>query len=885
MWLSSYARRLLKKILNITPIFPIFKQMMADCTLTPTEKMTPNLLTHPIFRDYYDIHQSYGELVGEDGKIRPHWETFFQTYTKLGETEINNRNTDTLRLLKENGVTYNIYGDPNGLNRPWKLDNIPFLISKDEWHSIESGLSQRAQLLNLVLEDIYGERNLIKKGIIPMELVYNHSGFLRPCSGVKQPGKHQLILYSADVAKSTEGKLWVVNDRTQAPSGSGYALENRTTMTRVIPELFNGLKVRHLSPYFTSLRNGLNEIAPHGNLNPRIVILTPGSKNETYFEHSYLSSYLGFTLVQGNDLIVKDNFVWLKTLGGLERVDVILRRVDDVYCDPLELRPDSQLGIPGLLQCARSGNVSIANPLGSSVLENPGLMPFLQQISRYFLSEDLILPTIASWWCGQPKELSYVLDNIQNLVIKKIHRSPTGSSSIDGASLSPIQLEACKQLIKANPAMYVGQEKVEISLSPSLIEGRIVPQKVLYRTFLVSNQDQYLAMAGGLVRSSSDASNFIISSQSGGFSKDAWIISPEPGRVISTLKEIPDGVAETYHDMLPSHAAENLFWVGRYTERVLGNARFLRTVMQFLAEGNKLITENSRETERNLFESFTRYSYTLPGFVGEEAEEIFADPWKELKDVLFNEKRPGGIRYNFLQFHKAIHEVRDHWSTDTWRVIRGMEEELQNGVPLTHHGHLQMIHTLDNLITSTVAFIGLNRESISREQGWIMLDLGRKLEQSLLVITMLKTTLVKKNKDQVEYNLQQSVLMSNESLVNYRYKYRRPLQSLLVIDLLLFDPNNPRSLTYQVVRLKSYLQNLPKNGAGYSLTEYERLILEADTLIKLADKNELAKADGEEYAKLNSFLSKLYNILSAIPGVLSKAFFKHELTPKTIILR
>jgi len=478
-----------------------------------------------------------------------------------------------------------------------------------------------------------------------------------------------------------------------------------------------------------------------------------------------------------------------------------------------------------------------------------------------------------------------VLDNIRNLVIKKIHRNPTGSSSIDGASLSAIQLEACKQLIKANPAMYVGQEKVQISLSPSLIDGKIVPQKVLFRSFLVSNQDKYVAMAGGLVRSSADAGNFNISSQSGGFSKDAWIISPEPGRVVTVLKETPEEVAETYHDMLPSHAAENLFWVGRYTERVLGNARFLRTVMQFLAEGNKLITENNRQTERNLLEAFTRYSFTLPGFIGEEAEEVYADPWKELKDVLSNEKRPGGIRYNFLQFHKAIHEVRDHWSTDTWRVIRGMEEALQNGIPLSHHGHLQMIHTLDNLITSIVAFIGLNRESISREQGWIMLDLGRKIEQSLLVITMLRTTLVKKNNDQVEYNLQQSVLMSNESLVNYRYKYRRPLQNLLVIDLLVFDPNNPRSLIYQVVRLKAYLQNLPRNNSVTSITEYERLILEADSLLRLADKHELADSEENGYVKLESFLSKLYNILSAIPGVLSKAFFKHELTPKTIILR
>jgi uncharacterized circularly permuted ATP-grasp superfamily protein/uncharacterized alpha-E superfamily protein len=859
--------------------------MLADCTLIAPEKMNPNLLANPIFRDYFNIHQSYGELTDENGEVRPHWETFFQSYTGLGNEEMNSRNSDTLRLLKENGVTYNIYGDPNGLNRPWKLDNIPFLISKPEWASIESGLSQRAQLLNLILEDIYGERNLIKEGILPMELIYNHAGFLRPCCGIRQPGKHQLILYSADIAKSTEGKIWVVNDRTQAPSGSGYALENRTTMSRVIPELFSGLKVRHLSPYFSALRNGLNEIAPHQNLNPRIVILTPGSTNETYFEHSYLSSYLGFTLVQGNDLIVKDNFVWLKTLGGLERVDVILRRVDDIYCDPLELKADSQLGIPGLLQCVRSGHVSLANPLGSSILENPGLMPFLQLISRHFLSADLILPTIATWWCGQAKELKYVLENIKSLVIKKIQRSATGSSSIDGASLSAAQLEVVKQQIKANPALYVGQEKVEISLSPSLIDGKIVPQKVLFRSFLVSNQDEYVAMAGGLVRSSADASNFLISSQSGAFSKDAWIISPEPGRVMNVLKDAPETIAETYNDMLPSHAAENLFWVGRYTERILGNARFLRTIMQFLAEGNKLITENNRQTERNLLEAFTRYSFTLPGFTGEEAEKIFADPWKELKNILFDEKRAGGIKYNFLQFHKAIHEVRDHWSTDTWRVIRGMEEGLQNGISLSHHGHLQMIHTLDNLITSVVAFIGLNRESISREQGWIMLDLGRKIEQSLLVITMLKTTLVKRNNEQVEYNLQQSVLMSNEGLVNYRYKYRRPLQNVLVIDLLLFDPNNPRSLTYQVVRLKNYLQNLPKNKDGRSLTDYERLILEADTLLKLADKNELAVSTGEKYENLEIFITKLYSILGAIPGVLSKAFFKHELTPKTIILR
>jgi uncharacterized circularly permuted ATP-grasp superfamily protein/uncharacterized alpha-E superfamily protein len=849
--------------------------------------MAPNLLSNPLFRDYLNNNYPYDELVGEDGKLRPHWETFFRSYGQLGNDEIFSRNNDILRLLKENGVTYNIYGDPSGLNRPWKLDIIPFLISRAEWTAIESGLLQRAELLNLVLEDIYGEGKLIRERILPMELIYNHAGFLRQCSGIRPPGKHQLILYSADIARSTNGKIWVVNDRTQAPSGSGYALENRTTLTRIIPELFNGIKVRHLSPYFSALRNGLNEIAPHNNLNPRIVILTPGSNNETYFEHSYLSSYLGFTLVQGNDLVVKDSYVWLKTMGGLEKVDVILRRVDDIYCDPLELKEDSQLGIPGLLQAVRRGHVSIANPLGSSVLENPGLMPFLQPVARYFLSADLLIPTIASWWCGQPKELNYVLENIPSLVIKKIHRSSTGSSSIDGASLSTQQRSELKQQIKAQPSLFVGQEKVEISFTPSLINGKIEPRKTLFRSFLVSNKEGYVAMTGGLCRTSSDPGNFIISSQMGGFSKDAWIISPEPGRVLNVLKEVPEKTAMSYNDMLPSHAAENLFWAGRYTERILGNARFLRTVMQFVAEGNKLVTENTTQTERTLLIALTRYSYTFPGFTGKGRETPFADPWKELKDVFFNEKRGGSLKYNFLQFQKAIHEVRDHWSTDTWRVVRGIEEELQQDISLSHHGHLEMLHTLDKLITSIVAFIGLNRESISREQGWIMLDTGRKIEQSLLLITLLKATLVERHAEEIEYNLQQSVLMSNESLVNYRYKYRRPIQSLLVLDLLLFDPNNPRSLTFQVDRLKTYLQILPKNQTGYSLPEYERLIGEADDLLKRTDKNELAvsAANDTTYKKLEGFLSGMYALLSAIPDVISKIYFKHELTSQPVISR
>jgi len=850
--------------------------------------MTATTQSGSFLQHYSGTGAFYDELLGADGQLRPHWQTFFQSFGKLGLGEVLNRNQDVLRLLKENGVTYNIYSDPTGFNRPWSLDLIPFLINREEWQTIESGLVQRVTLLDLILKDIYGEQRLIKSRLLPPELVYNHPGFLRQCMGIRQPGKHSLIFYAADIGRSADGRIWIVNDRTQAPSGSGYALENRMAMARILPELFSGLKVRRLSGYFNALRNALTEIAPAQKDAPRIVILTPGPGNETYFEHSYLSSFLGFTLVQGNDLMVKDNYVWLKTLGGLEKVDVILRRVDDIYCDPLELKEDSQLGVPGLLHAVRSGNVSIANPLGSSILENAGFMPFIQNISRHLLGEDLILPTVASWWCGQPKEMDYVLANIPSLVIKRIYRNPSASSTVDGGTLSAKQVQELKQQLKAHPWLYVAQEKINFSSTPSLVDGKIEPRNALFRNFLVSNNDGYTAMAGGLTRTTADLGAFIISNQLGGISKDAWIISPEPGRVLNVHKDIertPVASARPNGDgnMLPSHTAENLFWVGRYTERILGNARFLRTVMQLVAEGNRPQAEDELQVEECLLQALTCYTYTYPGFLSDDAKQKMQKPWEELTDVLFNEERSGGLSHSLALFNRAVYAVRDHWSTDTWRVVRAMEETWASAIAGTQPGHLRKLHALDDLITSMVAFIGLNRESISREQGWIMLDTGRKIEQSLLLITMLRATLVYRFDEPVAYELQEALLTSHESLVNYRYKYRAHLQLPLVLDLMLFDPNNPRSLVYQLDRLKAYLSNLPKAGASpHQLGEHERLILEAYTLLKLSDKDQLSLPGGTENSALDAFLSKMYSLLQTIPDVISKTYFKHAQAQKQL---
>jgi uncharacterized circularly permuted ATP-grasp superfamily protein/uncharacterized alpha-E superfamily protein len=840
--------------------------------------MVSNIHSASILPGYLVNQYSYDEMLGLDGNLRPHWQAFFQSFAQMGKGEVQNRNSEISRLLKENGVTYNIYGDSSLLNRDWNVDAIPFMMGRDEWEKAEAALKQRAELLNLLLQDIYGDQKLIKKGIIPLELIYNHAGFLRQCAGIKLPGKHSLVLYSADMARSPDGKLWIISDRTQAPSGSGYALENRTVITRVLPELFTGLKVRHLSPYFDTLSNSLNELGARHHQNPRIVILTPGPGNETYFEHSYLSSYLGYTLVQGQDLMVKNNFVWLKTLGGLEKVDVIIRRIDDVYCDPLELKADSQLGVAGLLQVIRSGNVSIANPPGSSILENPGLMPFLQNISKHFFGTGLLMPTIASWWCGQPKELKYVLNNIQSLVIKRIFRGTNISTSVDGGSLSARQLSELKQQINKHPFMYVGQEKIGLSSTPSLVNGKIEPRRTLFRSFLVSNGDSYTAMAGGLSRTSSDALNFIVSNQTGGNSKDTWIISPEPVHSIKLAKSA-DLVPDASKGILPSNTAENLFWVGRYTERLLGNARFHRTVIQIITEGNKLMMESDIETEKILLKALTHYTFTYPGFIDEDdelKERKLKQPWPELNDIIFNTERSGSLKYDFILFIRAVHAVRDHWSTDTWRVLRGMEEAWTSVKEGTNPGHLKMQHVLDSLITSVVAFIGLNRESISREQGWLMLDMGRKIEQCLLLTSMLRATLVTKYDDLVDYKLQEAVLVSNEGLVNFRYKYRSLLQLPLVLDLMIFDANNPRSLLYQLDRLKKSVGNLPKTTDN-SFAAHDVLLNKAYNLIREADKEKLAILNQAtaEHKNLEDFLSNMYEVLSGIQNAISKTYFVH----------
>ncbi|MBK5272602.1 MAG: circularly permuted type 2 ATP-grasp protein, partial [Bacteroidia bacterium] len=548
-------------------------------------------------------------------------------------------------------------------------------------------------------------------------------------------------------------------------------------------------------------------------------------------------------------------------------------------------------GVPGLVQAVRKGNIAIANPLGSSIVENAGLVPFLPAVAKHFFGTDLIMPTIATWWCGQPKEMQYVIANFKTLVVRKIFRNIAGTrSAIDGASLSETQANELVQQIKANPFLYVGQEKINLSSAPSWLDGKIVAGHSLFRSFLVSNNNSYVAMPGGLTRTKIGINSFIISNQMGGTSKDTWVLSSNAEQEQPVNLQLNTDVLQNkvQKRSLPSHTAENLFWVGRYTERVINNARLQRTVMQQILKSNKTFSEYNSGTEGILLQSLTKCTYTFPGFIEnndpEKRTNPYAKTWEEMRDVLFNEKRNGSLSHNISLLIHAVYGVRNFWATDTWRVLRQIEDEWNKEKSETHTDHFRMINSIDTLNASMFAFLGMNRESVRREQGWNIMDLGRKIEQSLYVIILLKNIFQKKQKDQVEHELLESVMIASQSLITYRYTYRDHLQLPLVLELLMLDNNYPKSLAYLVKKIKRYVALLHNGGNDSPLSNKQRNIREADSLLKLADVIALTQYDPytKDYVALNNFLDKLYSLIADTSVLISKKYFKHSQIQKQL---
>ncbi len=813
------------------------------------------------------------EAYDSEGGIRPHWRYLLHSLQTLGQDAIEERQRKTRRILRDDGATYKIYDEPDA-NQSWQLNPIPLLIDSEEWNQIETSLVERAELFNLLLQDIYGERTLVRQGVIPPELLFSHHGFLRPCHQIKLPGDHQLILHAADLARAPDGTMRVMADRTQAPSGAGYALENRTVMNRVFPSLFRDSHVHRLSLFFSRLRQRLHELNPNGGI-ARIVVLTPGIYNEAYFEHAYLANYLGFQLVQGSDLSVRNGYVWMKALDGLKRVDVILRRVDDVYCDPVELRGDSRLGVPGLLEVARMGHVAIANPLGSSVLENPALLRYLPVISQALLGRDLQMPSVKTWWCGNSDDLEYVCANLKDLLIKPTYRRP-GLYEVYGADLDDKKLQAWQNRIRKNPLQFVAQEYVAGAQTPTWHQGQIQARASVLRTFAVASESSYSVMPGGLTRVNLDADKKIISNQRGSVSKDTWVLASEPEKQVSLLNIDAQSSNESTN-ALPSRVVENLFWMGRYAERAESALRLLRTVFIQLNKTEKL----PDPVCRTLLSAITHVTATYPGFTSLQ-NTLFKNPEPEMISIILDHQRLGSVANNLVAMINAAEQVKEQFSNDTQRVINDIGDQLEQLKQTLEPNTLSAPEeALAPLITTLLAFAGLIHESMTRGNGWHFMEMGRRLERALQIVNTLRSLLVTGFEEIEQETLIESNLLCGEALITYRRRYQNGMRIEQGLEMIMLNAKNPRSLIYQLTQLEEHFSNLTDNQDEFS-TE-QKLLLEATTALRLSDIKLLAKTTNGIRSDLDQLLSRLQYLIVTATKAIGQRYFDHTDGPQLLV--
>lgn len=777
----------------------------------------------------------------------------------LSSETVKQRQHDVAWHLRENGVTYNVYKDTDGYNRLWNLDIIPFVICEDEWSTLQKGMEQRGRLMEAILADLYTQRRCLSEGIIPYQVVYGHGGFLRECDGLVTA----LPFFAVDMVKGADGVFRVYDDRVQAPSGLGYALENRLTIGRVMPELFEGISIERLSYFFETYKKMVIACSPTQRDDAFIVILTPGPWNETYFEHAYLASYLGYPIVRGDDLVVKDRYVWLKTLSGLKKVDVIIRRVDAWYCDPLVLKNDSQLGVAGLVSVIRDGHVKVINPLGSGLLENPGLYPFMDALAQFFLGESLIVPQIPTLWCGEPDNVQKFLANPQSYRLRRIDQPAKQEVNKDFDLL-------CEELL-AQPSMYVIQAWGSMATTQVLGDEGATQRPFSLRLFGIQTPVDHAIMPGGLIRATHNVGEGF-SSKIGSVSQDVWILTPQTSAQASPMARKRSVSSSVIMEDLPSLTAENLYWVGRYCARALITVRYIRTLLYVMSEANHYEYATNIMCQRTLQNGLTHLTMTYPGFFDEMTAH---DPLKHIMNLLQDDTMIGGLAHTLLMLSKASFGVKSLWSHDTWRVLDRMLLEWKN--PVNRMSWRQLIDHLDMMIIRMVAFTGLIHESLVVKQGTTVYTIGLKIEEALLEVSKIRSLLVIAHDADVEYELLEVLLESCEALNAYRYGYKSHLSLENVTSMMIVSEHYPRSLLMLVRTILDLMKSLPQHPKKGILATYERPLFELFSKLSLLSIDDLLQTnDAGIREDLDRLLGLAYTQLSLTSDMISRTYFSHS---------
>lgn len=755
----------------------------------------------------------FDELRTSKGELRGLWGEFFGRIGLAGFESLPECADTIARVIRQNGVTYNVYADTSDQVRPWSLNPLPMLIEPSEWQEISQGLAQRAQLLNLILNDVYHDRHLLKASYLPSALVLGNPGYLHALQGVTPVKGIYLHVVAFDLARGPDGRWWVIGQRTQAPSGLGYVLENRLIVSRLFTQAYRDMRVQHIASSYRRLLDALEaQTASIAQGTPRLALLSSGAYSETYFEHAYLARYLGIPLVEGADLTVRGGQVFLRTIHGLQRIHGLLRRMDDDFCDPLELRADSALGVPGLLQSVRSGQVVIANALGTGFLESSAIQGFLPAICEHLLGEPLRIPSLHTWWCGENAAWEDVSPHLGTQVIKPTFatRQSTNFEPVIAALLNQEQLSGWRARVEQQPAIYTTQTYLPFSQVPTWRHGAIEPRAAMLRFYAVTGPDgTWQVMPGGMTRVAA-VDPHVVSMRSGGSTLDTWVITDDE---VDTYSMLPTrgGLPKRYqeNELVSSRSAENLFWLGRYTERS-------ETMLRQARESLVLLSINRRDSLPELNDAMSALA-VQQALVPADSPDMTDNPTEFGQQLMQRLWQPGvgGLFDTVDALERIMRSVRDRLPPEHVEIPARIKQLLyagqsQQGSSAQRHSQylIDAIEQLDRVEVPLAALVGFQLDRMTRDLGWRLLSAGRLIERLIHLCQVLETFFQRS----AVYTTRgfDSLLVLFDSAITFRSRYQRQQDILALLDLLVMDPTNPRSLTSVLTDLRAQLQTLPE---------------------------------------------------------------------------
>lgn len=841
--------------------------------------------------------------------LAPHWTAFFEHLGTEGFADLNPRASSLARQIRDNGVSYNVYADASGPQRPWSLDLFPFIVTPEQWQHIEAGVLQRTRLLEQVMADVYGPQRLLRSGLLPPALVQGHPGYLRAMHGVAPVGGVHLHIAAFDLARGPDGHWWIVSQRTQAPSGLGYLLENRLAISRQFPQAFEGMRVQHLAATYRALIEGFKRMSA-AHVSPgqdaHIALLTPGPYNETYFEHAYLARYLGLTLVEGNDLTVRDQKLYLKTLRGLEPVHVLLKRLDDEFLDPLELRPDSTLGVPGLLQAIRAGNVIVANAPGSAFLESGALLGFLPALAQELLGETLSLPALPTWWCGEEASVRDVQQRLAECVIKPTYSAPSGvSETVLCRQLKREELDQWMGRLLREGERHTVQSYLPLSQTPTWHVNRIAPRPALMRVFAMSEgldgqgQPTWRVLPGGLTRLAtrlSDGSAGMASMQRGGSSADTWVLTAGEVDRTTLIGAPPAAMPASRHEpqdkrkrLVTSRAGENLYWLGRYTERTENALRLARLALDSLSAGMGLQAGFGEQETRSttlldwLSDLAERNGLVPPGAPSAtQARRVFA---RTLIANLGGTQHAASVGQSLRALKTAAFGVRERLSQEHWKVITEAESEFTqrcarlgsqgSGTGVAAHNDYaatEALRLLDATSIHLAAITGGQTDRMTRDDGWRLLSIGRHIERLSFLAPALASSFASGAVQEEEGGFE-SLLALFDSTITFRAQHQLSHDTTALLDLLLRDTENPRSLRWVVQNLQKHLARL--SGLPVEQDTLAALLPAAQAWALAPPAPEPVGEAPEDAAALQALLADCEQAAWRISDEVSQRYFTH----------